>query len=258
MSEQLAFEFCELTRRELTNIMQKRKLEIDNKLLTFAIQRTINFEQLLTKRFLGRTIPKPAVLPNQEEISDEDWKPFIGLISQAFDAHFDIYVNFTDIALADLIAKFVEDVKANSFPRMLNEDSNNLHNSSADLFIFYKNCMTQCLQLFTNSSLLSKLAFTFQKYLREYSHRVLSSNLPKLSNVTSFNSTISGAASSIIQNFQIQNMLKDTAQGALGLSSATSLLSSTETSKKLNENETCRVCSILCTAEYCLETTQQV
>ena len=28
--------------------------------------------------------------------------------------------------------------------------------------------------------------------------------------------------------------------------------------KKLNENETCRICSILCTAEYCLETTQQL
>lgn len=177
MSERLAYEFCELTRRELTNIMNKRRLEIDNKLLTFAIQRTIQFEQLLTKRFLGKSIPKPTHL--QGEISDEDWKPFLSLISQAFDAHFDIYVNFTDLALADLIAKFVEDIKVNGFPRMLNEDSNNLHSSSADLFIFYKNCMSQCLQLFTNSTLLSKLAFTFQKYLREYSSRVLSSNLPK-------------------------------------------------------------------------------
>jgi vacuolar protein sorting-associated protein 53 len=181
MSERMAFEFCEITRKELTNITQKRKLEIDNKLLTFAIQRTTNFEQLLTKRFLGRSIPKPTTNPQQEseEISDDDWKPFLGLISQCFDAHFDIYVNFTDLASADLITKFVEDVKVNGFPRMLNEDSNNLHNSSADLFIFYKNCMTQCLLLFTNSSLLSKLAFTFQKYLREYSYRVLSSNLPK-------------------------------------------------------------------------------
>ena len=177
MSERLAYEFCEISRRDLASVMAKRKLEIDNKLLTFAIQRTIGFEQLLSKRFLGRSIPKPPHL--SEDLSDEDWKPFLGLISQSFDAHFDIYVNFTDLALADLINKFVEDVKVNGFPRMLNEDSNNLHNSSADLFIFYKNCMTQCLQLFTNSTLLSKLAFTFQKYLREYSNRVLSSNLPK-------------------------------------------------------------------------------
>ena len=65
MSERMAFEFCEITRKELTNITQKRKLEIDNKLLTFAIQRTTNFEQLLTKRFLGRSIPKPTTNPQQ-------------------------------------------------------------------------------------------------------------------------------------------------------------------------------------------------
>jgi hypothetical protein len=68
-------------------------VEINNKLLTFAVQCTTTFEQLLTKRFLGRSIPKPAHLA---DVSDEDWKPFIGIISQCFDAHFDIYANFTD------------------------------------------------------------------------------------------------------------------------------------------------------------------
>ena len=114
MSERLAVEFCEVTRfffrlfphlkfylniiffkrRELSNVMGKRRLEIDNKLLMFAIQRTLNFEQLLTTRFLGRSIPKPNA--NQEEISDEEWKPFMGIISQCFDSHFDVYINFTD------------------------------------------------------------------------------------------------------------------------------------------------------------------
>ena len=71
-------------------------------------------------------------------------------------------------------------------------------------------------------------------------------------------SSISGAATSLIQNFQIQNMLKESqniASSGLGGSSSSGLLDST---KKLNENETCRICSILCTAEYCLETTQQL
>jgi hypothetical protein len=79
----------------LNTVMNKRKLEIDNKLLIFAIQRTANFEQLLTKNFLGRSIPKPS-LPSGQEIAEQDWKPFLGMISQCFDAHFDIYVNFTD------------------------------------------------------------------------------------------------------------------------------------------------------------------
>ena len=97
MSERLAIEFCEMTKKELTNILAKRKLEIDNKLLIFAIQRTSNFEQLLSKRFLGRTLNLP--IPSQTSESkkiDEDSRPFIGIISQCFDAYFDIYANFTD------------------------------------------------------------------------------------------------------------------------------------------------------------------
>lgn len=93
MSERMAFEFCEMTRQELTNIMAKRKIEIDNKLLIFAIQRTAQFEQLLTKRFLGRTIPRPKELA---DLPEDQWTPFIGLISQCFDAQFDIFVNYTD------------------------------------------------------------------------------------------------------------------------------------------------------------------
>lgn len=31
-----------------------------------------------------------------------------------------------------------------------------------------------------------------------------------------------------------------------------------DSSKKLNEAEICRICSILTTSEYCLDTTQQV
>lgn len=144
---------------------------------------------------------------------------------------------------------------------MVNEDSNNLHNSSADLFIFFKNCMTQCLQLFSNSSLLAKISLTFQKYLREYSNRILSSSLPKLSNISSssLQSSLQGAATSLIQNFQIQNMLKEGTQSnisGIGLSSSSSIMDSSKS--KLNEAETCKICSILSTAEYCLETTQQV
>jgi vacuolar protein sorting-associated protein 53 len=101
MSERLAVEFCEITKKELTNVMLKRKLEIDNKLLIFAIQRTINFEQLLTKRFLGRTISDPMAFSLTQQNGEinktaDDFRPFIGIISQCFDAYFEIYANFTD------------------------------------------------------------------------------------------------------------------------------------------------------------------
>jgi len=37
-----------------------------------------------------------------------------------------------------------------------------------------------------------------------------------------------------------------------------SMLKEGETIAKLNESEICRSCSVLCTAEYCVETIQQV
>ena len=59
--------------------MAKRKLELDNKLLNFAIQKTDNFEQLLTKNFLGRTLTKPSEIANLEGV-EQEWKPFLGMI----------------------------------------------------------------------------------------------------------------------------------------------------------------------------------
>ncbi|CAF5124426.1 unnamed protein product, partial [Rotaria sp. Silwood1] len=55
MAERLTVEFCKITRRELANIMLKRKNEIDVKLLRFAIEKTVGFETIVEKRFHGNT-----------------------------------------------------------------------------------------------------------------------------------------------------------------------------------------------------------
>lgn len=56
ISERIAVQFCHVTREDLTKLMHKRRSEIDVKLLLYAIQRTSNFESLLTKRFSGITL----------------------------------------------------------------------------------------------------------------------------------------------------------------------------------------------------------
>jgi hypothetical protein len=73
MAERLTVEFCKITRwifiylinssnikflsrRELGNIMLKRKNEIDVKLLRFAIEKTVGFETIVEKRFHGNTL----------------------------------------------------------------------------------------------------------------------------------------------------------------------------------------------------------
>ncbi|KAK3586403.1 hypothetical protein CHS0354_013107 [Potamilus streckersoni] len=270
VSERICVEFCEITRKELGKIMAKRTGEIDVKLLLFAIQRTTNFEALMAKRFTGVTLqtvkpqnpktivmskPSPAVSLNPFEESSNPFEqedevkiegsqpieeaksgvkepssPFTGIISKCFEPHLNIYIESQDRNLAELINRFLEDFRQHGTPRLETEVGSNVLPSCADLFVFYKKCMVQCSQLSTGRPMLD-LTRTFQKYLKEYAVRILSNNLPKLSG----QSSSSSAATSLIQ----------------------SILKEGEVSK-LIEEEQCRICSILCTAEYCMETTQQL
>ncbi|CAL1538897.1 unnamed protein product [Lymnaea stagnalis] len=265
VSERICVEFCHLSRKELGKIMQRRRMEIDVKLLLFAIQRTSNFEALIAKRFTGITMQKPqpkrpppppsashsppvssnpfeqqALNPFEqpaETINSDDVKNvpenvshFAGIISQCFEAHLNVYIENQDRNLAELMSRFQEDIQAHGTPRMDGEENSNVLPSCADLFVFYKKCMVQCSQLSTGQPLLD-LTKTFQKYLKEYAHRILLANLPKLSKDMGNISSASGLIQSILKEGEVT---------------------------KLTEDEQCRICSLLCTAEYCMDTTQQL
>ncbi|KAK3774031.1 hypothetical protein RRG08_030113 [Elysia crispata] len=275
ISERICVEFCHTTRKELAKVMQRRRAEIDVKLLLFAIQRTSNFEALITKRFTGITMQKATTVqpkadpvtnkahsmsppenestnpfeqdalnpfegagdgktaPEEAKTSPDGQSPFAGIISQCFEAHLNIYIENQDRNLSELLNRFQQDILSQGTPRMDGEDHSNVLPSCADLFVFYKKCMVQCSQLSTGQPLID-LSKTFQKYLKEYAHRILLSNLPKLSKEPSSSGGL-GSASGIIQNFLKEGEVS-----------------------KLSEDEQCRVCSLLCTAEYCMETTQQL
>ncbi|XP_041457131.1 vacuolar protein sorting-associated protein 53 homolog isoform X1 [Lytechinus variegatus] len=256
VSERICVEFCNVTRTELGKIMQKRESEIDVKLLLFAIQRTTNFETIIAKRFSGITL-QPAgessenmmteekpVSTNPFEMDDEPvevktlLKPklssFQGIISQCFEPHLHIYIQSQDRNLSDLINRFVEDFKTQGPPRIESEESGAVLPSCADLFVYYKKCMVQCSQLSTGTPLLD-LTQTFQKYLRVFANRLLTNNLPK-----SQTTTPAGG-------LNISALLKE------GLKE-----SSSSDVPKFTPEEQYLVCSILCTAEYCLDTTQQL
>ncbi|XP_041349182.1 vacuolar protein sorting-associated protein 53 homolog [Gigantopelta aegis] len=256
VSERICIEFCQVTRKELSHIMARRAVEIDVKLLLFAIQRTTNFETLIAKRFTGVTLketqPKsdgnvvsssanPFEASNnpfekdagQEQKTDADNKtstPFTGFISRCFEPHLNIYIESQDRNLSELIGRFLEDLRQHGTPRMESEEGSNVLPSCADLFVFYKKCMVQCSQLSTGQPMID-LTKTFQKYLKEYAIRVLLNNLPKQGVQSGNISSASGLIQSILKEGEVT---------------------------KLTEEEQCRTCSILCTAEYCMETTHQL
>lgn len=146
---------------------------------------------------------------------------FLGIICRCFEPHLHIYIESQDKNLSELLNRFVQDVKSQGVPMVEGDGSNVVFPSAGELFVFYKKCMVQCSQLSTGPPLLS-LTTAFQKFLREYATRVLNNNLPVKS---------SGGLASI---------LKDSGE------------------VKFNKDEQSLTCCILCTADYCLETTQQL
>ncbi|KAG8194624.1 hypothetical protein JTE90_003101 [Oedothorax gibbosus] len=265
VSENIAVEFCHITRKELGKIMLSRKSEINVQVLLFAIQKTTDFESLLSKRFSGVTLDSSLMVhqfvkkentnpfeetdetnPFQEDMKKENetpnsengptenaseplipkvQNPFQGIISRCFEPHLNVYVEYQDRNLAQLMDQFVEDMQKASLPKAEVARASVLP-SSADLFVFYKKCLLQCSQLSIGHPLLA-LTVTFQKYLREYASRVLQNSLPKLGTAAS--------SANLIQSF-----LKE--------GEAT----------RYSPSEQILVCSILTTADYCLETIVQL
>ena len=76
--------------------------------------------------------------------------------------------------LSELLENFASDLKSRGVPKT----GSIVLPSAADMFVFYKKCLVQCASLSTGPPLL-ELTELFQKYLREYAHRILAPYLPK-------------------------------------------------------------------------------
>lgn len=213
VDERICVEFCNITKRELRKIMESRVGDIDVKLLLYAIQRTTTFEAFLAKRFTYSHLKGAKAAVNESY--------FHGMISKCFEGHLHIYIQAQDKNLAELIEKFIADLKSNGVPKLGEDAEGTVLPSAGELFVFYKKCMVQCIQLSTGKALLD-LTDTFKRYLMEYANKLLMGNLPKVSNT--------GGLASILKDNEV----------------------------KFNEDEKRMICCILTTSEYCQETTQQL
>ncbi|KAG5887080.1 hypothetical protein JTB14_018250 [Gonioctena quinquepunctata] len=258
VSERIGVQFCLTTREGLSKIMSKRKHEMDVKLLLYAIQKTTAFETLLSRRFTGITLNESHERNHEnvnttrvkefEPISDDkdvdiNTTPFHGLIGKCFIPHLEIYIESVDRNLSDMIERFVLDQKQ-SKPTEATETQAAILPSCPDLFVFYKKSMIQCNQLDRGQTMLN-LTKTFQKYLHEYAEKLLQNNLPKIETHTLGTS---------VQNFT-KDLQKISTSGLI--QNFSSLLKEGESIRFTKEEQT-KICCILTTAEYCLETTQQL
>lgn len=242
VGERIAVEFCKYTSKELSKVMSNRNHELNVRLLLFAVSKTTAFETLLAQKYTGFTLSGPAF-----DGTAPHTRPFIGLISSAYVTYLTIYVDAQDKSLSQLIDEFVEDNHQKMMAQKLTSDSvvAEVFPSSGILFTQYKNCLVQCVQLSTGQPLVL-LSNTFQKNLRDYAQRVLQSSLPKFgtsSNLTTAMQSVSNTTSVL-----------SAASSAAGL--LQSFLKEGET--RFTKNEVATICSVMLTANYCLETTQQL
>ncbi|XP_017837908.1 vacuolar protein sorting-associated protein 53 homolog [Drosophila busckii] len=247
VSERITVEFCRQTRQQLSQIMSKRANEIDVRLLLFAINKTQAFEQLLSKRFTGVTLG--ASTAEQTRVLTATEQPltqtvFHDQIGQCFKPHLDIYIRSIDRNLAELLEKFIEMSKE---PYKFAEAKTTVYPSSGDLFVFYKKCMVQCNQL-SNEQPMYELALVFKKYLREYAAKVLEGSTPKL--VTSSTGSSIGKSVSLLTR-DMQNL--STAAGQV----FHNFLKEGDV-QRFQRDDLVRICCVLTTGEYCLETVQQL
>ncbi|XP_041771726.1 vacuolar protein sorting-associated protein 53 homolog [Anopheles merus] len=240
VSERITVQFCTITREELAKIVARRRTEIDVKLLLFAIQKTANFEQLLDKRFNGTTL----VEATSEEVRPERGS-FSNLIGSCFKPYLDIYTDSIDRELTALIEQFAQANQQMVVPKEINPG---ILPNCADLFVFYKKCMVQCMQL-SNEKPMYDLVLLFKKYLREYAAKVLEARIPKPQPPNTTTSSISSSMSLLTKDFQ--NL--STAAGQV----IHNFLKEGETPRFSSEDMR-KICYILATAEYCLETVQQL
>lgn len=171
--------------------------------------------------------------------------PFHNLIGQCFIPHLDIYIESVDRNLSDLIERFILDEKQ-SQPTEATDTQAAILPSCPDLFVFYKKSMIQCTQFDRGQSILN-LTKTLQKYLHEYSDKLLLNNLPKIES-----QSLGTSVQSLTRDLQKMS----TSNRSL-MQNFSSFLKEGEITR-FTKNEQAKVCCILTTAEYCLETTQQL
>lgn len=296
VSECIAVEFCRLTRRELVKVMNNRSLELDVAVLLPAISKATAFEKLLSQRFTGVTLTSGQFASGSGSAGNLAKKssgggggggggnPFSGLITVCFENYLNIYVEAQDRSFAKMIDQFVEEQrKAATSSSSANSSSSETSSSSSTaraeilptsgkLFTQYKNCLIQCISL-SNRMPLVLLSTTFQKYLREYAHKILQAAIPRVGSAAGGGGGSGSSGGVLSLGASLSSTLSSAASAASAASGAAGGLSAASSSaaagllqifmKDLENRaysvpEIVQLCAIILTAHYCLETTQQL
>lgn len=236
MSERMAIEFCRITKESLHRMMTNYPNEVKLDSLIFAMTKTTAFENLLAKRFIGDNVNR--------DNSHKD-NPFDGLISSCFESFFNVFIEAQENAIQKLLDQSIEEHQ--KLVKVAGQGTAVVFQSSNTLFQQYKSSLVQCVQLTTKAALLD-LHDVFKRYLRDYAYKVLQLHLKGPSS----SSNIQISKSSYDSSNSSNKMFSVATYGAAGL------FQSLMRDDGRNKIDLCQICSAILTADYCLETSQQL
>lgn len=238
MSERMAVEFCNMTRDSLSRVMTNNPSEVKLESLMHAMTKTIAFESLLSKRFSGESMTSESSMGKSH--------PFDGIISSCFDPYLKIFVDAQESAIRKLFEQFTDEHQkiVKTTTSAASKDSSIVFPSSNKLFQQYKDSLMQCVQ-FNNKTALLDLHEVFKRYLKDYAFKILQLHLKHP--ISGLNMPLNKLAS------DGSGKMFSVGYGAAGL--LQSLLKDDAGRSKI---ELSQVCSVILTADYCLETTQQL
>ena len=289
VSERIAVEFCDITKKDVERIMFKRKHEIDTKLLLHAIQKTVNFESLLSRRFPGATLKQhhqevkeqkekeakaDAANPFTEPIQDQS-NPFYEdlkaeetsqktMVSKSppltdiapfhgiISQCFEAYLHIYIESQDQNLTELINRAAQEQKDRGYNNlavEGSSVLHSCGDLFLFYKKSIKQCAELSKAEPMLA-LQNIFKKHLREYATKILLSNMPgKAGGGGNPNGSASTGQSALTSMTNLTKELKDFSS-AQGLIQNFQQLLKEGDNVKISPDERVFLCSVVVTSEY--------
>ncbi|KAK9479498.1 Vps53-like protein [Lipomyces japonicus] len=171
VDEHLCRLFCEITRDDYKSNLARNAKNLNVDFLLKALEETMEFEQFLEKRFASN----PKLLPDVD-LTDKNASNLVfgRAISEAFEPYLGLWVDSQDRKLGALVTQYSNQMLLS--PNSDDETPLQVLPSSIDLFLFYRQTLTQSSKISTGSELL-KLSRIFAKYLQQYADRTLAARI---------------------------------------------------------------------------------
>ena len=171
----LCEEFCAMTRKHFSVMLHKASKDMDVRLLLHVMQRTIQLEEELTRRFTaGAGGVDEGDTTGGQRLHGARGGDFSRMISGVFKPYMPLYLKLETAHMVDLVKKLVSEETWGPNPQVeedADDDDLQVLHSSGELFIYIKRSLLQCKDVDTGETMLH-LSHSFTTILVKYAEQL--------------------------------------------------------------------------------------